>query len=197
MKYTTRAAALIAFASTVHAQTFSIDISGPGNVGTQATSFTLEVYGDATVGTHMLGGAFSLESNSSFINSISWTPAPWSSFNTDNGYAGDGNYNQVIFGQLLLPIPPFNIPAEGSELGNLIGTFVVDKGDGGPFIDFQLVAGTPFTLETYDVVTGQSYTSTSDSIQLGSVRVFATPTPSSIALLGLSGIMTRRRRSKS
>jgi hypothetical protein len=78
-------------------------------------SFTVTVFGDADTGSHLLGGAFGLSSDSALIDSMSWTNAAWSAFNTDGGYAGNGNYNEVIFGQLVIPgIFP---PAPGSELG--------------------------------------------------------------------------------
>ena len=183
--------------SVASAQNFSLSIVPSTTSPAPGGSFTLSVYGDADVGTHMLGGAFSLESNGVCISDMQWTNAAWSSFNTDGGFAGDGDYNQVIFGQLILPgVPPFDQPAPGSELGSLIGTFTVtlDPGIGDFWIDFQLVAGSPFTLETIDSVTGQTYQSSSGNLTLGSARVGLLPSPGTISGFAICGLVATRRR---
>ena len=155
------------------------------------------VIGDADVGTHMLGGAFSLESNGECINDIQWTNAAWSAFNTDGGYAGEGDYNQIIFGQLIIPgVPPFDQPAPGSELGSLIGTFTVflDPAIGDFSIGFNLVAGSPFSLETIDIATGETFQSSSGNLSLGSASVIVIPSPGTIPVLGGLGLLAARRR---
>lgn len=159
-------------------------------------SFTLSVYGDSIFGSHLLGGAFGLEigDGSEFITDITWTNAAWSAFNTDGGYAGNGVYNQVVFGQLVIPgIFP---PAPGSENGSLIGSFFVqmDPAIGDFSINFQLVAGSPFTLETVDAVTGDTYQSSSGNLTLGSATVSVIPAPGVVSLLGMGGLMCTRRR---
>ena len=191
-------ASVAGLASIAAAQNFTLSIVPSASTISEGGTFTLSVYGDADVGTHLLGGAFSLETNNGCIDSMSWTPAAWSSFNSDGGDAGDGNYNEVIFGQLVIPgIFP---PAAGSEVGALIGSFQVSMGFGGgdgAVLDFQLVAGSPFTLETVDGATGDTYQSSSGSLTLGNARVISfacVPTPGSCSLLCVGGLIFARRR---
>ncbi len=194
MKKTITGIAFAGLASTVMAQNFSLSLVPSFTNIAPGGSFTLSVYGDADIGTHLLGGAFSLESNGECISSMQWTNAAWSVFNTDNGYAGNGDYNQVIFGQLVIPgIFP---PAPGSELGSLIGTFTVqlDPGIGDFVIDFQLLAGTPFTLETVDAVTGETFRDPIGNLTLGSARVALIPAPAAMPLLLGGGLIATRRR---
>ena len=187
-------AGVAGLASQASAQNFSLALVPSATTVNEGGTFTLSVYGDADAGSHLLGGAFSLESNSACIVDMSWQNASWSAFNTDGGYAGNGNYNQVIFGQLVIPgIFP---PAAGSELGGLIGSFsvTVSTGGDGPLF-FQLIAGSPFTLETVDSVSGTTYQSSSGAISLGSATVFACiPSPGTLAILGLGGLASARRR---
>ncbi len=187
--------------TTIYAQDFSLSIiPSTTDVGlNHPLSFNLNIYGDSSAGTHLLGGAFLLieTENGDGIDSISWHPADWSSFNTDNGYSGNGVHNQVIFGQLVIPnVPPFDIPAEGSELGERIGTFIVNTSSTphNGYYSFQLLAGNPFTLETYSEVTGESFNSSNGNLHLGSTRVFSTPSPSTLAIFLFAGIATRRNR---
>ena len=187
-------ASLAGLASVASAQNFSLSLVPSAGTIEPGGSFTLSVYGDADVGTHFLGGAFSLESNGSCISSMQWTNAAWSVFNTDGGFAGDGDYNEVIFGQIVIPgIFP---PAPGSELGELIGSFTVqlDAGIGDFWIDFNLVGASPFTLETVDSVTGQTFRSSDGNLTLGSASVGLIPSPGALSMLGLSGLLVSRRR---
>ncbi len=190
---------LAGIAVSVSGHEFSLIVSATAtDIGLSGTYVELNVYGDASVGTHMVGGAFSLSSDSSSITSMRWVPADWSMFNSDGGYAGNGNYNEVVFGQLLIPnAPPFDMPAPGSDLGNLIGTFMVnflDPGSDG-IIDFQLLAGNQFTLEVIDEHIGEFYNDLGNDLELGSFRLYATPSPSSVALIAIAGgIMTCKRR---
>jgi len=185
-----------AFAS---GQEFSLSIVGlPLTVDTTSgpRTITFDVIGDASVGTHMLGGSFAVESNSGFITDMSWDSAAWDQFPTDGGYAGNGNYDQVIFGQLVIPgVPPFDVPGPGSELGGVIGTFSVTIGH---FtcgtIDFNLVAQDPFTLEVVDVNTGKFYRSSDGNLALNGASIFVLPTPSTLAVAGLAAVITVRRR---
>lgn len=158
--------------------------------------FTATVYGDASVGTHMLGGAFGLMSGSSFVESMSWSPAAWSQFNSDGGYAGNGNYNAVIFGQLVLPDqPPFDQPADGSELGEAIGSFTITMSDdyANQVVVFSLTPQDPFVLETIDAGTGATHQSSDGQLTLGEFRI-GIPSPSTLALLGMGGVVGARRR---
>ncbi len=195
MKNAVALIAVAGIASVASAQNFSLSVVPSATSVAEGGSFTLSVFGDADVGTHMLGGSFSMTSGSGLIDSMSWSPASWSSFNTDNGYAGGGDYNSVIFGQLVIPgVPPFDQPAAGSDVGNLIGSFQVNLGAGTGLIDFQLNGESPFTLQTIDTNTGGLFDSTQGQLSLGSTRVTVTPAPSALALLGLGGIAAGRRR---
>lgn len=188
-------ASVAGLASQAIAQNFSLELVPSTSFVPEGGSFTLSVYGDADVGTHILGGAFALDvSAPSYVDSMTWTPASWSAFNTDDGYdAGNGNYNQVIFGQLV--IPGLFPPAAGSDLGQLIGTFQVAMIDNyaQQIVLFSLVEGTPFTLETIDSVTGQSFRSDSGNLTLGTVRI-GIPSPSGIGVFGAAGLFASRRR---
>tara|TARA_R110002073_G_scaffold1715_1_gene12201 strand:+ start:79786 stop:80376 length:591 start_codon:yes stop_codon:yes gene_type:complete len=195
MKNTIAIVAIAGFAAAATAgSTFSLSISGPTVVAAGDT-FTVEVSGDSSFGTHMLGGGFSLTSNSALVDNMSWTPASWSAFNEDAGYAGNGNHAGVVFGQLLLPIPGFDMPAAGSELGGVIGSFDITVGADGGVIDFQLVGAAPFTLEAVDADNGLATAdSSAGGLSLGGLSVTVTPAPSAMALLGLGGLVAGRRR---
>lgn len=199
MKNTVALIALAGIASVASAQNFELSIVPSSTAVAEGESFTLSIFGDADVGTHLLGGAFTLTSDSALVSGMSWTNAAWSAFNTDGGYAGNGNYNQVIFGQLA--IPDLFPPAPNSELGSLIGTFQVDlispAGGASGNINFQLGNGTPFTLQTIDMNTGALPRDIDGgNLILGSasVTVGTVPAPSALALLGLGGIAAGRRR---
>ena len=194
MKSASVCVALAGLATIASAQEFSLSIVAPHTVA-EGKTFTIEILGNASVGTHMLGGAFSLISNSSMVSNMTWIPASWSAFNTDGGYAGNGNYNQVIFGQLVIVgIPGFDTPAASSGLGSRIGSFEVTLGAGTPCIDFTLVAGSPFTLETITAGVSGSFQSSNDNLILNGAFIGPCPSPSSIALLGLGGLIAGRRR---
>ncbi|MCA9274812.1 MAG: hypothetical protein KDA29_02190 [Phycisphaerales bacterium] len=158
-------------------------------------SLTVSVYGDADVGTHILGGAFGLDvsDGAPFITGITWNPAAWSQFNTDGGYAGSGVHNQVIFGQLVIPgIFP---PAAGSELGSLIGSFEITYAQPGPVLmDLNLIAGVPFSLETVDAVTGQTFRNDSGNLTINNATVLICPSPSGCAAFAVLGVFSTRRR---
>ena len=191
--------AIAGIASGVFAQDFSLSLVAASDPFSSPT-LTIEVYGDASVGTHMLGGGFELAiwENNDLINNITWQAAGWSQFNTDGGYdAGSGDYNQVIFGQLVIPgVPPFDVPAAGSGLGERIGSFVVELDRSLNLFDqlmFDFVAGSPFSLEVIDVNTGESFQSSQGNLELNGLYINI-PAPSSLALLGLGGLVVGRRR---
>lgn len=175
------------FSLTLVPSTATVDTSGG------AATFTVTAYGDGGFGTHMLGGSFGMANNgdSGVVQSMSWSPAAWSSFNTDGGDAGDGNYNDVIFGQLVIPgIFP---PAPGSELGSAIGSFTVTV-DGAGTVDFQMLASSgPFSLELVDAASGAT-AQDGGTVSLGGATINVVPAPSAMALLGLGGLVAGRRR---
>jgi len=185
---------LAGLASSAFAQNFELSIvlsSETADTSGGSAVVTATVYGDADVGTHMLGGSFSLVSNSQMVQGMTWTPASWSAFNTDNGYAGNGNYNEIIFGQLVIPgIFP---PALGSELGGEIGTFEITLTGLGQ-ANFQLVAGSPFTLETVDGITGSTAIDTNGTLSLGSASIGILPAPGGLSIFALGGFCFSRRR---
>ena len=191
---------LIAFAglaTSAVAQDFSLSIWGPTELSEGAV-FTIDIIADASVGTHMLGGGFSLVTTfgESLIENIVWTPAHWSAFNTDNGFDGNGSHQGVIFGQIVIPdLPPFNVPATGSELGQSIGSFQITLGNfnGVSAFRMELVAADPFSLEVIDSVSGETFQSADGNLQLGSFTIVF-PAPSSLALLGFGGLAVGRRR---
>lgn len=177
------------FSLTLVPATTTLDTFGGGG------TLTVAVYGDADVGTHMLGGAFAIESNSDLVTDITWTPASWSAFNTDGGYAGNGNYNQVIFGQLVIPgVPPFDVPAPGSELGGLIGVFTIQTVQFCGVLEFNPVAGSPFALEVIDAITGETWRSEPDNLDLNGFQIVVVPAPASTVLLSGAGLLFARRR---
>jgi len=192
-------AALAGFAAAATAgNTFSLSIAGaPMTVDVSGgdVTFTVDVIGDSSFGTHMLGGSFSMTSGSSLVSNMAWSNAAWSSFNTDNGYAGNGDYNSVIFGQLVIPgVPPFDQPAPGSELGSAIGSMQITVGGGSGVVELALNAGSPFSLEVLDLASGATSQSSSGSLSLNGASINVVPAPSAMALLGLGGLVAGRRR---
>ena len=190
----TIAISLAGLSSAALAQNFSLTLD-PGELnvftGFGDVTITMAVYGDADVGTHMLGGSFSMVSNSSNVVDMSWTPANWSGFNNDGGFAGNGNYNTVVFGQLVLGgiFPPF----PGSELGMEIGTFEITLTGIGE-VDFELVAGSPFSLETVDQFTGSIANDSNGTLTLGTSRINVFPAPGVGASFAIVGLVASRRR---
>ena len=188
-------AALAGLATAAAAQDFSLTlVPSVGTVDTSggAATFTVTAYGDSSFGTHMLGGAFGIAASSGgdTVQGMSWANAAWSLFNTDGGYAGNGNHNTVIFGQLVIPgIFP---PAAGSELGSAIGSFTVTV-DGAGVLVLDMTNGTPFSLEAVNSVSGQTMND-GGTVSLGSATINVIPAPSAMALLGLGGIVAGRRR---
>lgn len=180
-------------ASQAMAQNFSLTIVSSATSVSAGGSFTATIYGDADVGSHILGGAFGIEANSAFVENMAWQNAAWSAFNNDGGFAGNGNYNQVVFGQLVIPgIFP---PAAGSELGSAIGTFTITMSASyaNQVIEFDLIGGSPFSLESVDSDTGETFQSSNGSLSLGSFQI-GIPSPSGIAVFGAAGLFASRRR---
>ena len=180
------AAAAQDFSLTLVPSTMTVDTTGG------AATFTVTAYGDASTGTHLLGGSFGIAASgdAGVVQDMSWGAAAWSAFNTDGGYAGNGNYNAVVFGQLVIPgIFP---PAAGSELGAAIGSFTVTV-DGAGVLNLDMTAGSPFSLEVVDANTGAT-ANDAGTASLGSATINVIPAPSAMALLGLGGLVAGRRR---
>jgi len=198
MKTSIALVAVAGFAAAASAQNFSLSIAGaPTTVDTTmgAVTVTVDIIGDSDFGTHMLGGGFTMTSGSSLVEGMSWAAASWSSFNTDGGYAGGGDYGQVIFGQLVIPgVPPFDVPAPGSELGSAIGSFQIVIGQGTGIIDLSIAAGSPFSLEVLDLAGGTTAQSSNGNLTLNGASINVVPAPSAMALLGLGGLVAGRRR---
>ncbi|MFG0244737.1 MAG: PEP-CTERM sorting domain-containing protein [Phycisphaerales bacterium JB052] len=195
-KSTVLCVSIAGLASVAGAQDFSLTLVAESDFFDGSTTQTIGVYGDANVGTHMLGGAFELTSSgNTMVDNMSWTAASWSSFNTDGGYAGNGDYNQVIFGQLVIPgVPPFDVPAAGSELGSAIGYFQIDLAEPVNLlstISFNLIASDPFSLEAIDINTGETFRSNDGNLILNGLAI---PAPSTLGLLGFAGLVGARRR---
>ncbi|MEQ9206971.1 MAG: PEP-CTERM sorting domain-containing protein [Phycisphaerales bacterium] len=213
MKKAILCAAVAGIAAAASAQTGSLSI-----VASQATvdwtttsSFTLSVFGDADFGSHLAGGAFAINSTgigSGAINNMVGSAAAWGGLGEeDQGYAGGGTYNGLIFGQVIFL--PFIAPDAASALGSgpvLLGSVVVsiDPGTNG-VIDFTTaeVQGVNdiFVLEVFDDAAnpggnppGESTQLFDASIDFGSTSVNLIPAPSAMALLGLGGLVAGRRR---
>ena len=176
-------------------ETYSLSIAGAAASvdATSGATITIDIIGDSSVGTWMLGGAFVLSSGSnSMVTGMTWTVADWSGFNEGTGvYDGNGNHEEVIYGQLVfLPVIQ---PGAGSDLGLSIGSFVIDiaAGSAGQ-LDLSLLLGSGDALRTVgDGVLGAS---SDGALSLNGASITITPAPSAMALLGLGGIAAGRRR---
>ena len=205
MKNTLALVAIAGFAAAATAgnETFSLSISGaPATVdATDAVTITVDVIGDSSFGTHLLGGEFGLTSGSnSMITDIRWMNADWSTANGNDGYDGAGNNLPVIFGQLVVLTDLFDfLPGAGSELGGVIGSFQIDIAAGSSgMLDLDFTTTDRFALKTVDVDTVNRTTESMDSsmgtLSLNGASIEVTPAPSALALLGLGGIAAGRRR---
>jgi hypothetical protein len=202
MKNTVLLIALAGLTTVATAQEdFILSIAGaPTTIdATNGATFTIDIIGDSTHGEVMMGGIFTLISGSGLITDMSWTPAPWSEFNIDGGYAGNGDYNEVSFGQLSNQGPQ----APGSQLGMAAGSFQIQIAAGSfGVIDLELVGGLPFALQTafwpFDgFPTGGAYDvmdSSDGNLILNGASINVVPAPSALALLGLGGLAVSRRR---
>ena len=181
---------------------FSLSIVGaPATIdATNGATITIDIIGDSTFGTHMFGGSFSMISRSDLINNIAWTPAGWSAFNLDGGYAGHGDYNLIVFDQLWHQGPAF----PGSGLGMAIGSFQIQIGAGGVgVIDLSLISGPLFTLEAVEWSftgfpggPGHSMNDTKGNLTLNGASINVVPSMPSISVLAFAGLATSRRKRK-
>jgi len=206
MKNTLALVAIAGFAAAASAggETFSLSLAYNGDNpvdATDAVTITVDVTGDSSFGTHLLGGEFGLTSGSnSMITDIRWMNADWSTANGNDGYDGAGNNLPIIFGQLVVLTDLFDfLPGAGSELGGVIGSFQIDIAAGSSgMLDLDFTTTDRFALKTVDVDEVARTTASMDSSQgtlsLNGVSIEVTPAPSALALLGLGGIAAGRRR---
>ncbi len=171
----------------------SVDTTGA------AATMTLAIYGDASVGTAIAGGEFALTATGGdIVSDMSGVAAAWGALGEqDNGHAGSGNYNGLIFGQLIFP--PFINPAAESMLGAgpvLLGNVTVTiAADSSGVIDWSTAAGPgAFVLEVFTDNGAEGVFTQYTDVAHGSASVTVTPAPSAMALLGLGGIVAGRRR---
>ncbi len=194
--------ALAGIVSTAMAQSASLTIvSNPATVnGIENSQFTLSIYAEADFGTHIAGGEFAIShagDSAGAINGMDATAADWGLFGqNDRGYAGGGTHNGLVFGQLIAP--PFFPPNEESRFtagnGALLGTVVVsiDPNFAGYNEFFVEMGQGAFVLEIFDEG-DNSLTQLTSEVSFDSV-VVGIPAPSSIAMLGLGGLVAGRRR---
>jgi hypothetical protein len=186
---------LAGLASAASAQNFSLTlVPSAQTIDTSggAVTMTVTVIGDADVGTYLSGGFFGIQTDSASIIDMQWQPAIWSTFNDDGGYAGNGNYNQVFFGQLLGNFFP---PPDSSLVGNPIGAFQVTIAeDQVGQAEMSIVPGDPFAMETVDWVSGSLFNSNDGNLTLNSTTLNFVPAPSAVSLLAFAGAVVARRR---
>ena len=205
MKKTVIMAAVAGLASGAAAQTASLSIvaSQPTVDTTLTTSFTLSVYAESSIGTHVTGAAFNVNGfGSSVVNSMTASSAAWGGLGfEDLGHDGNGS-SGMIMGQITFL--PFIPPNAASALGNgpvYIGSFVVELAVE-TYVDYEWTLGGgigTFALEVIDVNANPGgnppgeITQITD-VEFGSVAIRTVPAPSSLALLGFGGLVAGRRR---
>ncbi|MCA9274808.1 MAG: hypothetical protein KDA29_02170 [Phycisphaerales bacterium] len=186
---------LCGLASSALAQNFSLTLAPSAqtiDTSGGAVTITVTVIGDADLGPYLSGGSFGIQTDSASIIDMQWHAADWSVFNTDGGYAGNGNYNQVIFGQLFGNFFP---PPDSSLVGNPIGAFQVTIAEHQVGqAEMSIIPGTPFTLETADWVSGARYNSNDGNLTLNSTTLTFVPAPGAASLLAFAGVVVTRRR---
>ena len=202
MKNTVLLIALAGLTTAAMAEDFSLSIAGaPTTIdATNGATITIDIIGDSTHGEFLIGGSFSLVSGSDMISGISWTRRNWF-FGGDDGYAGNGNFSEITFQQIIFQSDPFHL----SGLGSAIGSFQIQIAAGSfGAIDLSLIAGTPYTLETafgnnQQPPVGGAFdfmndTEPGNNLILNGASINIVPAPSSLALLGLGGLAASRRR---
>ena len=209
MKNTIVLAAVAGIASAAAAQNGSLSIIPSVTTidSTVSTSFTIAIYASADFGTHIAGGAFGLSNaggagivTDMTVDVVAWASAGTTS--TDRGHNADGDYEGLVFGQPILPFPPFNLfPDAASSLaggGVLIANFAVTIAAGSEgVIDWSTRADTiaTFVLSIYNEADlSQANIDNGNFAGHGSAQVNVVPAPSAMALLGLGGLVAGRRR---
>lgn len=193
-------AALPQVGAGVNSGSFSIVASTATVDWTVDGNFTIDLYGDANFGTHIAGGTVSIGATQSpgFVQGMSGASVAWAAGGeTDHGYDGNGGYAGLVFGQII--IPDFNLnPDPDSALANgpvLLASFQVQITSGVGQVDWTTAAfGDNFGLEIYDEDSGEFTRLFDGDMNYGSASVQVVPAPSSLALLGLGGLVAGRRR---
>ncbi len=169
---------------------------------TISTTYTLSIYAEVDFGTAIASGEFAVSGFGDMTPNVTGMvgqSASWGALGfQDDGYAGNGNYNGMIFGQLIFP--PFLPPDPMSMIGNgpvLLGVITVTlEANTHGFLAFSTASGTgPFMLEIYtdDGGSGTMTRLTDADIVHDSVTVMI-PSPSTFALWGFGGLVAGRRR---
>lgn len=195
---TTATIAIAAITAAANAQQFSLSLIPSTTNPTPGSTFTADLVANASVGTHVLGGAFRMGRigpGNIPTSNITWVPAEWSTFNTIGNYLPSGFFSNTMYGQLV--IPDIFPPGPGSDFPNAtIGTFIfeiADDWDGQP-MEYFPVAFDPFTIQVIDVTTGDIYTNTEDNITFhGFTIAIPSPATTPILLAGVAPIIRRRR----
>ncbi len=192
--------AVAGLASGAAAQSWSLSIEGaPSTVDTTVTTvFTVDVVVNADFGTHVSGGAFALDSSGAtdVVVNVGAAAAAWAAVGEANrGYAGGGDHNGLVYGQVIFP--PFFPPQADSSLdgGTIVASLSIEVLAGSTgVLDLNLISDAlaPFDLEIYDEVSGSFNNQVQGSF--GSASVNLVPAPSALALLGLGGLVAGRRR---
>lgn len=203
MKLPVCIALLSSFSAPVLAQSYILRIEGgPDSIdlSSGSASFSIDVIGDAEegLGSHMLWGSFGvIATGNATIESMTWQSAPWSEFTHNGGYAGEGLYNSIEFGQFARLSSQLR---DGSELGQRIGTFEITLNQGASLdgsFSFELFVD-PFQigLSTIEASTNASYYSTPETLVLEGFTTNIVPAPgSSVLIVGAGSLGFRRRRS--
>ncbi len=193
--------AVAGLASGAAAQSWSLSIEGaPSTVDTTVTTvFTVDIVVNADFGTHVAGGSFALDSTGATdaVVFVDATAAAWAAVGEANrGYAGGGDHNGLVYGQVIFP--PFLPPSPDSALaggGSNIASLSIEVLAGSTgVLDLNLISDAlaPFDIEIYDADSG---TFTNDAQgSFGSASVNLVPSPSALVLLGLGGLVAGRRR---
>ncbi|MGJ8636261.1 MAG: hypothetical protein ACSHX5_05415 [Phycisphaerales bacterium] len=196
--------ALTGIASTAMAQSASLNIVASQSVvdptlGT--ATVTLSLSASADFGTHIAGGEFALVGDTDtqgLVAGMEASAAAWGAFGeNDRGWAGGTAYTGLVFGQLIAP--PFFPPSEDSNFAGgevLLGTIQVEI-DSPQFwgLHFQAGAGLgPFVLEIFDEADGSLTQLTAGDVSFGSASIQVVPTPASLGLISIGGLVAARRR---
>jgi len=188
-------------ASAAGAQTASLSIVASHATwdSTVTSTITLSVYASADFGTHIVGGGFSLSAvGGESVIGMDAAAASWGALGeNDRGYAGDGNYTGLVFGQLVFP-PLFPPNAASDFTGGevFVASVVVELSQvqfGG--VEWTLGAdplGGGVVLQVFDAA--DNSTTDVTVANFGSAAIFVVPSPSVLAVLGLGGLVAGRRR---